>query len=291
MGISTKTKGIKNLLGVCLSFIGVYGPYVGILTLQSSINSEGGLGLAGSVVVYAVKALFIPLVPVFYSTLGSKYSLIIGYALFFLFGVCNYYPSWYTLMPGSAAMGIALVLMFVNSQTYTSEVASLYADSLGETQEDAIALFLGVFGASIKVATILGGLISSSVLFNANFDQYTNDTMNTTNLSGEENAVCDNTEADYVEQNYLYYILISIFLLLAIIGITFAVTLMDNIAQDISFQSLRTFVKVQFKPLIVSLLRMSINWRMLLLFPLFVVNGASIGFISGTFQKVSNPHN
>ena len=73
MGFTKKGEGIKNLIGVCLSFIGVYGPYVGIFTLQNSINKEGGLGLAGAVVTYLVKTAFTPLGPMVYSNVGSKY--------------------------------------------------------------------------------------------------------------------------------------------------------------------------------------------------------------------------
>ena len=281
---TSKIKGLKNLLGVCLSFIGVYGPYVGTLYLQSSINSEGGLGLSSAVTTYASKATFLFFVPIAHSRLGSKYSLIIGYILFFVYGLCNFYPSWYTLIPGSVVMGIALDLMFVNSQTHCSETAAMYAHSLGETSTNAIALFMGAFGASIKLGTILGSLISSSILFNVDFDKYIN---RSSNSDGNDNLSCDNTGAAYVEQDYLYYVLISIFIVIAVIGTLIAAVLMDSFKADDKFQSFSSFLRNRFRIIIVTMLKLFFSWKMLLLFPLFVVNGISLGFIAGTFQKVN----
>ena len=282
--LSERTRAVKNLLGVCLSFVGVYGPFLGILNLQSSVNSEGGLGLSSSVIAYVAQAMSVPVVPVIYARIGSKYSAIAGYCMFFFYAFANYYPSWFTFVPGSIAGGIGLAAMFINAQTYCSELAALYASALGETEADAIALFLGVFGAAIKVSSVLGGLVSSIVLFNVGSVNTSTDSATDDNFTSH---VCDNIDAAYVDQNYLYYVLISIYIVIAVAAITFAVVSMDGFQPNTKFQSFSVFLRNDVKVMMVSLLRLSVNWKMLLLYPLFVVNGLSIGFMSGTFQKVS----
>ena len=43
-----RVKAIKNLLGVCISFICSFRAFIGQLYLQSSLNVDSGLGLISS---------------------------------------------------------------------------------------------------------------------------------------------------------------------------------------------------------------------------------------------------
>ena len=280
--ISEKARGIKNLIGVCLSFMFVYGLLTGVLYLQSSINSDDGLGLTSSVVAYSAKGLALLFVPTVYSRFGSKYSLIIGYIFFILYAISNYYPSWFTLIPGSVAVGVGLSLVFVNAQTHCTDTAYRFAGSLGGRSSDVIALYLGVFGTSIKLGGLLGSVTSSSILLNVDYNSYSS---NTTEV--DANLTCTNTEAAYVEQDILYYVLITVFLIFGIIGSIVACVLTDNFGTEVKFVSVSNWFLENFLHMLLRVLKLGLNWRMVLLFPLFVVNGVSLGFIAGTFPKAS----
>lgn len=275
-------KAVKNLVGICLPFILTFGPYLGILSLQSSVNSEHDLGLISAVTLNTITALSLPIIPIIYTVFGSKYSLIIGQFLLLVYASCNYYPSWYTLVPGSIAMGIAINLIFISSLTHISETASLYASSLDKNYEHTVALFLGIFSASAKGGNGLVSTVSSFILFSLDYNYTT-----TLSISNESDQ-CQDMGASYIQTDYLYYLLISVYIGSAVIGIILAFILLDNFRPvDDKFKS----VSVCFKKQVVAVARliklMFTNYKMLLLFPLFVLNGVAFGFISGSFTKVS----
>ena len=277
-----KKRCYKNLTGVYLSFILVFSLFTGIVFLQSSINSKDGLGLTSAIVVYVAGGLSLVFIPTVYSRFGSKYSLVIGYVLFIPYVLGNFYPSWYTLIPGSVCVGVGLSLIFVNSRTYCSETAGQYANSFGESSSNAIAFSLGLFGTSIKLGTLLGSMTSSSILFNLDYDCYINETEERSNLT------CTNTEAAYVEQDLLYYVLVTVYLVFGMTGITTALAFMDSYGSISNFESVGKFFNKHFVKEVKGVLKLATNWKMVLLFPFSLVNGISIGFVTGTFPKVFN---
>ena len=69
--------------------------------LQSSLNSDQGLGTASLAVIYItiiISCLFLP--PVMIKNIGLKWTIVISMACYLLFIAANMYPKWYILIPG-----------------------------------------------------------------------------------------------------------------------------------------------------------------------------------------------
>ncbi len=273
---SDRVKSVKNLLGVCISFICLYGAYIGQLYLQSSLNVDSGLGLISSSLVYGSQVVFLFFCPAINCLLGSKYSMILGYILLVPYTLANYYPKSYTLYPASMLAGPSIALLFVNTQVHNSAIANRYAAALKETPENAIVLYAGVFAMAVKLGQVFGSLISSVTLLNID----NNETM----LSNE---TCSNSvAASFSEQDDLYYILVSVYLVVGVIGLIISITTIDHLGTEANFLTASTIVKKYLLDSTFKILKLLIHWKMILLFPMLIVNGISIGFAIGTFSKV-----
>ena len=274
---SDRTKAIKNLTGACVSFICCFGAFIGQLFLQSTINTNAGLGLISSSLIYGVEVVFLFFCPAVNCLLGSKYSIISGFLLILPYTLANYYPESYTLYPVSVLAGIALALMFVNTQVHVAAIANKYASSLQEKSDDAIVLYLTVFGMAIKVGQALGSLISSVTLINLK----NNDTVD----EDMSNETC-NAEALFIEQDSLYYILVSIYLILGLVGLIISITTVDHLGTEATYLSASTIAKKYLITSSLKVLKLIFHWKMFLLLPLLLLNGISLGFAIGTFSKV-----
>ena len=271
-------KAYKNLLGVCLSFATCYGSFNGMINLQSSINANHGLGLASSAIIF-VFAIFTKLFVsgVLVHTLGSKYSSCIGYALHLFYIAANYYPSWYTLIPGSAICGIGNGIMWVSVEVHLSQSARSHATLLNKSPNNLIGLFMGALIFSMKAGQVYGGLTSSIVLFTF-----------TPNVSiiEEDNSSCTNTEAQYAEQDSLYYILVSIYVIVTVIGIMIALIVMDSYPTDMKFVSLKRGCQEYFIQPFNNVLTVVIMWKMMLLLPFLFVTGSTGAYFLASFSNV-----
>lgn len=68
------------------------------LSLQSSLNSEEGLGVASLSVLYAaliLSSMFLP--PILIKKLGCKWTIAISMCCYIAFSLGNFYASWYDL--------------------------------------------------------------------------------------------------------------------------------------------------------------------------------------------------
>ena len=275
---SDRVKAYKNLFGVSLSFILCYGPLTGMFNLQSSINADQGLGLASSATAYAVQIIFILVVPGYIRLIGTKYALTSGCTLYMIYMLVNYYPRWYTLIPGAVITGLGNVIVMVAMLVHVTHTAVLYAPALKEKTQHSIGLFSGIFVLATKVSRIFGSLASSSVLFNFAYDL--NDSEEITNTS------CANIDALHVKQDILYYVLVSIYTTCTVLSILVTLTLIDHYGTDTKFQSFKTICNSIFKSAI-DITKLFVQWKMLFLIPLYLMNGFGTVFLLGEFSNVS----
>ena len=156
-----KAKAYKNLLGAGLSFMLVVSAMIALVSLQSSLNSEGGLGIASLAVtngVFLVSGLFnSSIIYVF----GTKYTASISIVFFSVFSLLNYYPRWYTLIPGAVCLGIGLGTIFSSLNVHMTTIALQYAKALKETPEYIVSLFLGILTMFSKLSYIPGNLATT----------------------------------------------------------------------------------------------------------------------------------
>ncbi len=285
--ISDKCRAYKNLFGLCASFMCCFGAFLGILNLQSSMNSSGGLGLTSNSILYATFVLCATYFPLYVRTVGNKLALITGYFGFLLYSICNYYPDWYTLSIGSVILGICTGPVWVGMYSHATMTATKYSTALKEKPANAIALFTGWIAAATKLSRITGSLVSSIVLA-------TIKTSNTTNGStphdNHSSLACDNTEAQHLEKSYLYYILVSVYVAYGITGIIITILTIDEYEvigrPTIRRITLRNCLDLFINP-IINVLKVFFSPYMLLLFPVCIFDGLMLAFSGGTFPEVN----
>ena len=272
-------KAYKNLIGICISFALSFGSYSGILSLQSSINAASGLGLWSISVVYITYVLTGTVGPAIVNMIGTKYALLLSTALFLVYTILNYYPHWVTLMAGAVVLGlVGFSTIWAAMFTHATTTAIRYAPALREEPQHTIPLFVGAVGLSVKLALIFGSGVSSVTLWNLHVSNSTNST----------DDVCDNTSASEVESNYIYYVLITVYVVCYFIAIGIIVTTVDHYGMELSrFMSVQQIFKVYMVQPIKDMIMLFINWKMLCLTPLAFANGFLVGFVVGIYPKVS----
>ena len=279
--LNDRFRAYKNMIGLCGSNILALGSFLGMISLESSINPESGLGLVAAAIPYLIMIVMGFLAPAALKLLGSKICIIGGYIGYLAFILPNYYPHWITLIAGSVILGLLYNTTVVSLYDHASTVAKTYFKSLKETQENAAYLYTSLVSFSLKFSIIFGNLSSSIVLF-------TSGTIATGHDIEESNEICNNTEASHLKDSNItvYYILVTVYVLFNVLAIVTVILLLDyfSVSDDIKITpSYKEYLIAPMCEIIESLL----NWRMLLLVPLFIVEGVLMGFINGLFTKAS----
>ncbi|XP_078575853.1 protein unc-93 homolog A-like [Branchiostoma floridae x Branchiostoma japonicum] len=161
---SSFTKRIwKNLLVLSSAFLLNFTAFRGLQNLQSTLNSEAGLGVVSLSCVYASMVLSCMYAPFFIHKVGScKWTIVVCFFGHVLYTGSNFYPSWYTLMPSSVLLGAISGPLWTAQNTYLTSSAQEYAEQ-HESPEGDIAKFNGIFYLLNDLSGIIGNLISSLV--------------------------------------------------------------------------------------------------------------------------------
>ena len=275
---SSKAKAYKNLFGVSVSFMIVYSVNLGVASLQSSVNESEGIGLASLTTIYFLFIVSSLYTPSIIRLFGTKYILIVCYIGMTVYTISNYYPHWYTLIPGSVCIGLVYGPLFASINVHVTSVAIQYASSLEENQSNTVALFLGILTAFIKLAYIPGNIISSAILLNGREE-------NTSFIDTSLGDVCNNTEAANLDRLYLY-ILLSVYVVFDIVAIVLLISFVDHLGTDTKFLSLTKMFELYIKKPFVATLKMMLNWKLMLIHPMSILDGFLLAFSLGHFTKV-----
>lgn len=297
---SLRCKTYRNITGLSVSFVLVFGSFLGLLSLQSSINTEKGLGLKASASLYGTFIVFGFLAPGFVRLVGTKYGLVFGYTGFLVYTLTNYYPLHETLIPGSVVLGILYGPTWVSLYNHSTIVAVSYSSDLKKQQHN-IVLFASIIAMSAKIAGILGNLISSIVLMHGvGFQEAAKNGSGIGGSGFDENStsvlesICDNDVTDHIDRD-IYLTLISVYTVLDIVAIIIVIVVLDRYGTCNDSSTTGSGVRITapwswfrlhiLQPL-VDLLTTVFKWRMLLLLPMFLINGLLLGFTIGTFSQV-----
>ena len=270
----------KNLVGLGMSFLLVFSAFLSLRNLQSSINSEGGLGLVTLSILYLFYALAGFVTPGIIRLLGTKYSLLGGFVCHLLYVVANYYPSWYTLIPASVLLGFASAPIWAAENAHLVKIAVVAAPALGLNQEHLISYLVGIFFTFFQGAQVPGNLASSLIFFPWNNDSGSLHDIGVTEQCGGI------TQGAGLDRIYLY-ILSSVYFFFVVFGILFLLVLVDHF--PIEREPNKSFLqklKLYFGDPFVDLVKLMTNYRMVLIAPIAIVNRLVQGFVIGTFTKV-----
>ncbi len=96
----------KNILSISFAFMLTFMAFASLCNLQSSLNVEGGIGVASLYVIQScVVVSSLLFAPVILKTLGCKWAIASCIFCYSGFAASNFHPTWYTMMPSSIVIG------------------------------------------------------------------------------------------------------------------------------------------------------------------------------------------
>lgn len=142
----------RNLYIISLAWVILFTAFSSMANLQSSLNSSHGMGTLSLSTIYVTlvtSCLFVP--PFMIKKLGIKKSIMISQFAYLIYIAANVYPTWYFMLPSAALVGIFAGPLWTSKCTYLTEIAGFYANLSGETTEQVVTRFFGIFFAIFQV--------------------------------------------------------------------------------------------------------------------------------------------
>jgi len=156
---------MKNVVVISFAFLLLFTAFQSMSALQSSINKVDGLGTYSNVAVYAALVLSCMFLPTFIiKTFTVKWGLVMCMFCYTAYIATQFYPQFYTIIPGAIIVGIGAAPMWSAKCTYLTQVGNRYAELSGVAVEPIIVRFFGIFFLFFQSSSVWGHLISSSVL-------------------------------------------------------------------------------------------------------------------------------
>jgi hypothetical protein len=155
----------KNVLLISVAFLLLFVAFESMSKLQSSINVVNNLGTWANACVYAsliLSCMFMPSIMI--KMLKVKWTLVICIFCYSTYIAAQFYPEFYTLLPTAFILGMGAAPMWSAKCTYLTQVAHRFAGLDGSDPEPVVVKFFGIFFFFFQCNSILGNIISTSVL-------------------------------------------------------------------------------------------------------------------------------
>ncbi|KAG9347512.1 hypothetical protein JZ751_005080, partial [Albula glossodonta] len=277
------SRNLKNVLVVSFGFLSLFTAYGGLQSLQSSLNSEAGMGVASLSVIYAsiiLSSMFLP--PILIKNLGCKWTIVASMACYVTYSLGNLYPGWGTLIPTSVILGLGGSPLWSAKCTYLTISGNLQAEKENKRGQDVINLYFGIFFLIFQSSAVWGNLMSSLIFGKdtniADIPEenliYCGAGICTQNISGGESSR---------PEQKLVNILLGCYIGVGVLAMILVAVFLDNIDRETAREFrgnrepfCRTFLAT-FKHLR--------DKRQILLIPLTMYSGFEQGFLSGDYTK------
>lgn len=265
-----------NIYGLGLSIFLLSCGFGGLRNIQSSINSNAGLGVVTLSILYALFMVSSLYTPGLINAFGTKYVYLAGVFGYFIYTAANYYSTWYTLVPACVIAGLASGPVWAASRVHIIQIAIEMAPILKESRDIVIGQFIGVVYLAFQLSSVPGNLASSLILYFTDNDIYDNATLNATSL-----GTCT-AGVGKIDQKYIY-ILISVYVAFMIGSLLTSALMLDN-TKRATQQSWKAKMKAVMD---VQVFKMLFTWKLMLIFPMGMYAGMELSYFTGTFAKVN----
>lgn len=97
---------LKNLFTIGFGWVFLFTAYSSIANLQSSLNSDDGLGTVSLSTIYfslILSCIFLPTILI--KNLGVKWTIFFSQLAYVLYIAANIFPRYYTLVPSAIILG------------------------------------------------------------------------------------------------------------------------------------------------------------------------------------------
>lgn len=238
----TKIRIIKNLLILSVGFLFLFSAYMAIENLQSTMNSEGSVGVISQSVINGtliVFSLFLPTLVI--ERLGLKLTLVISMLTYSPYIAANFYPTMVTMLPTAVLLGLGGANLWIAADSYINELS--FMDAKGDTAKAALSTsrFFGIFLMFYQITHITGNLVSFYVLSptDINFENLQNISSNRSQVMLIGNVPCGAEFCGGMDENVnpladsKRSLLIGIFFTFSIIAATILFFFLDSLRPEV----------------------------------------------------------
>ncbi|CAI9736142.1 Hypothetical predicted protein [Octopus vulgaris] len=281
----------KNLVLICISFILTFSAFCAIQNLQSSINSEGYLGIICMSCVHGMMLVTCLAAPSIINKLTAKWALALGMFCDIVWVGANFHPLFYTLIPSALLAGFGQGILWRAEVSYILKLAFDSARVRKDILEYEIFRFHGIFLACFQTTHIWGNLISSLILSTSSKKS---PTLKIDDVQTNQCGVLDSCSHDNVlygkhllqsnkdehnEEPDLLYKLMGAYIVLGFVGFLLILLFLDKIGARVDPEKSAYELICQH----VSLMFSHKTFRLLI--PLLVFTGLQQGFIYADFNR------
>lgn len=271
----------KCLAFLCISFHLIFASFLSLQALQSSFNED--LGFISLAVLYSFFMVSCLLAPFVIRVVGPKYVISACYFCHCVYIASNYYPSCYTLLPGSIVLGCASAPLWAAASVYLVSLAKKVAQIQQKEAAKSISIFVGIFYLSFFVAAPVGNAVASAVLLPVTGGLLA---LAGSGGNGSNASVCMALNSSQEERDWPFYFLMSIYLLFDVSALVMSLFGLESISENTNSRRTCRYIVKQFKASLSCVGRMLFNWRFLLLAPICWYSGIHIAVFAGLFAKV-----
>ncbi|XP_065910094.1 protein unc-93 homolog A-like isoform X2 [Dysidea avara] len=230
-------------------------------------------------------------VPLLSNFASRKKLVLFGVACIIGFIACNWYTSYYTLIPGAVLFGIGTPVVWMTSLVYVKELAVYYAKNSAQKDTNIASYFTGILIAFSVIGYLVGNATTAGILTILKSDRINNNETDTdqndnfTKSSKECQTNDDGLQFDSLTTNTLR----GIILFYPILSLMTVVGFLNDLEKQqhqitIGLNVLSTATKQVWLSAI-SVAKSFVQKKMLMSCPLFFTSGLGIGFIYTSYTK------
>ena len=245
-------------------------------------------------------------IPVLNSQVKEKEVLWINNVALVIFAICNWYISYFTLVPASFFHGLSVAMAYMVSLVYINKLAVHYAEEFKLSTKKVISLFSGIMVGFSLLGYVIGNGTASLVLTLLKSEDDEDDT--NSNLTSSNNG---NLNLTFVTKNYSssdegcqtnddaieFTVLTASILRGLIVGYSVLALLSTAFLDDFDkYHRIKLVLTQREKiseivrllwPSLKHIVKVGTKKKMYSTYPLFISVGISNGFIFSSYTKVS----
>ena len=225
---------------------------------------------------------------------NKKTVILFGSACLIGFTACNWYVSYYTLIPGTLLFGVGLSTSWMASIMYIKRLSIDYTINYNLNEQHTTSWFTGIIMGFSLAGYTLGNATASGVLMllKQNSDNDTVIVDRLANHSDTRETGChtdeDKLDFNFVTMNILRGLIVLYSLLAFIIVLLFLDSLKKRSLQNTFQPSLMKFKFIKSIWLnTVAITKLLHKMELIMSYPLFIASGASLSFVYTIYTKVS----
>jgi len=267
---------LKNILLYWIAATLLYSVTNASFNVLTSLAGERK-GFAALVVTYISTALAI-LTPGLMASLGCKAVIIVSIS-YLLFSIGNFTVEYYSLLPGAVFGGFSVNSAWISGATYLNLLGINYAKYHKTTENKMISYTNGISMFCFCGTFLLGNTVSSLLLSPTRDNEAVKDVNSTEECSLEPENIAENVWV------YAFRGTLTGMCILALILLIFLDDVKDETVNDKKFGVKNLLRNV--KETIHEFGKASCQLNIGLVIPITLAAGIGIGYIQGTFSRVS----